>query len=107
MDAKEFVANWNALRAELLAAFTAPDAASDVAAKVREMGLSADQSVQMRAVLDTVVRDTMYALLLGLDGEASIGDSQQQFTIADEDGNVIQGIEAEAWECFHGAAHAG
>ncbi len=27
MDAKEFVANWNALKAELLAAFMAPDAA--------------------------------------------------------------------------------
>ncbi|MBB1598236.1 hypothetical protein [Achromobacter sp. UMC46] len=104
MDAKEFVANWNALRAELLAAFTAPEAASEVAAKVREMGLSAEQSVQMQGVLDTVVKDTMYALLLGLDGEASIGDSQQAFTITDEDGTVIQGIEEAAWECFHGAA---
>ncbi|MPT40267.1 MAG: hypothetical protein E2603_17640, partial [Achromobacter sp.] len=93
MDAKEFVANWNALRAELLAAFMAPDATSDVAAKVRAMGLSAEQSAQMQDVLDTAVKDTMVALLLGLDGEASIGGSQQAFTIADEDGNVIQGIE--------------
>lgn len=104
MDAKEFVANWDALRAELLAAFTAPDAASEVAAEVRTMGLSAEQSVQMQGVLDAVVKDTMYALLLGLDGEASIGDSQQAFTITDEDGNVIQGIEEAAWERFHGAA---
>ncbi|NMK48642.1 hypothetical protein [Achromobacter sp. Bel] len=104
MDAKEFVANWDALRAELLAAFMAPDAASEVAAKVRAMGLSAEQSVQMQGVLDTVVKDTMVALLLGLDGEASIGDSQQAFTITDEDGTVIQGIEEAAWERFHGAA---
>jgi hypothetical protein len=104
MDAKEFVANWDALRAELLAAFTAPDAASEVAAKVRAMGLSAEQSVQMQGILDTVIKDTMVALLLGLDGEASIGDSQQAFTITDEDGTVIQGIEEAAWERFHGAA---
>lgn len=104
MDAKEFVANWDALRAELLAAFTAPDAASEVAAKVRAMGLSAEQSVQMQGILDTVIKDTMVALLLGLDGEASIGDSQQTFTITDEDGTVIQGIEEAAWERFHGAA---
>jgi hypothetical protein len=104
MDAKEFVANWDALRAELLAAFTAPDAASEVAAKVRAMGLSAEQSVQMQGILDTVIKDTMVALLLGLDGEASIGDSQQAFTITDEDGTVIQGIEQAAWERFHGAA---
>ncbi|EJO29549.1 hypothetical protein [Achromobacter marplatensis] len=104
MDAKEFVANWDALRAELLAAFTAPDTASEVAAKVRAMGLSAEQSVQMQGILDTVIKDTMVALLLGLDGEASIGDSQQAFTITDEDGTVIQGIEEAAWERFHGAA---
>jgi hypothetical protein len=104
MDAKEFVANWDALRAELLAAFTAPDAASEVAAKVRAMGLSVEQSVQMQGILDTVIKDTMVALLLGLDGEASIGDSQQAFTITDEDGTVIQGIEEAAWERFHGAA---
>ncbi|MDH2051590.1 hypothetical protein [Achromobacter marplatensis] len=104
MDAKEFVANWDALRAELLAAFTAPDAASEVAAKVRAMGLSAEQSVQMQGILDTVIKDTMVALLLGLDGEASLGDSQQAFTITDEDGTVIQGIEEAAWERFHGAA---
>jgi hypothetical protein len=104
MDAKEFVANWDALRAELLAAFTAPDAASEVAAKVRAMGLSAEQSVQMQGILDTVIKGTMVALLLGLDGEASIGDSQQAFTITDEDGTVIQGIEEAAWERFHGAA---
>jgi len=103
MDAKEFVANWDALRAELLAALTAPEAASEVAAKVQTMGLSAEQSVQMQGVLDAVVKDTMYALLLGLDGEASIGDSQQAFTITDEDGTVIQGIEEAAWECFRGA----
>lgn len=104
MDAKEFVANWDALRAQLLAAFTAPDAASEVAAKVRAMGLSAEQSVQMQGILDTVIKDTMVALLLGLDGEAGIGDSQQAFTITDEDGTVIQGIEEAAWERFHGAA---
>lgn len=106
MDGKEFVANWNALKAELLAAFMTPDAASEVAAQIQAMGLSAEQSIQMRVVLDTVVRDTMYTLLLGLDGEAHIGDSQQPFTITDEDGNVIQGIEEAAWECFHGTASA-
>lgn len=77
MDGKEFVANWSALKAELLAAFMAPDAASAVAAQIQEMGLSAEQTVQLRNVLNTVVRDTMYTLLLGLDGEASIGNIQQ------------------------------
>lgn len=102
MDAKEFVANWNALRAELLASYLSPDGASDVAARVRAMGLSTAQNEQMRDVLDGVLRDTMYTMLLGLDGAASIGGDQQAFTIADEEGNVIEGIEEAAWACLQG-----
>lgn len=104
MNGKEFVANWDALRAELLASFMAPEGASSVAAKVRAMGLSDTQNDQLRQVLDGVLKDTMVSLLMGLDGAASIGGDQQQFTISDEDGNVIDGIEEAAWACF---AHDG
>lgn len=102
MDAKEFVGNWNSLQGELLETFMAADGGSAVAAKVRGLGLSAAQLEGVREVLDLALRDTMYALLLGLDGAGRIGDSQEQFTIAGEDGVVIEDIEAEAWECFHG-----
>lgn len=47
MDAKEFVGNWQALRGELLKTFTAADGGSDVAAKVRALGLSAAQQARM------------------------------------------------------------
>ncbi|MDH0094088.1 hypothetical protein N7373_21800 [Achromobacter mucicolens] len=104
MDAKEFVGNWNALRGELLETFMAADGGSAVAAKVRGLGLSPEQLEGVRGVLDLALRDTMCSLLLGLDGAASIGDSQEQFTIAGEDGVVIEDIESEAWECFHGDA---
>ncbi|WP_313624723.1 hypothetical protein [Achromobacter sp.] len=107
MDAKEFVGNWNALRGELLETFMAVDGGSDVAAKVRALGLSAEQLAGVREVLDAALRDTMYSLLLGLDGAASIGDSQEQFTIAGEDGVVIEDIESEAWECFLGEFGSG
>lgn len=49
----------------------------------------------------------MYSLLLGLDGASSIGDAQEQFTIAGEDRVMIEGIESEAWECFHGDSSSG
>lgn len=107
MDAKEFVGNWQAHKAELLDAFMAPDGGSEVAAKVRALGLSAEQLAGMRDVLDAALRDTMYSLLLGLDGAASIGDAQEQFTITGEDGVVIQDIESEAWACFHGESGSG
>ncbi|MPS80269.1 MAG: hypothetical protein E2591_19555 [Achromobacter sp.] len=101
MNAKEFVANWDALKAELLESFMARDGGSDVAARVHTMVLSPAQTEQMRNVLDVALRDTMYTLLLALDGAASLGDDQQQFTISDEEGNVIEGIEHAAWERFH------
>lgn len=103
MDGKTFVANWDALKGELLASFTAQDSTSAVAAKVRAMGLSDAQTDQMRDVIDGVLKDTMFSLLLGLEGAASIGDEQQQFSISDEDGNVIEGIEDAAWVCFANA----
>lgn len=102
MDGKEFVANWGALKAELLETFMDEGGGSDIAAKIRAMGLSAEQQAQMRGVLDGVLRDTMVTLLMGLDGAASIGSCQQTFTITDEEGNVIHDIEDAAWEGFHG-----
>jgi hypothetical protein len=67
------------------------------------MNLSEEQLVQMRAVLHAVLRDTMYTLLLGLDGCASIGSVQQDYTILDEHGVVITSggsLEEEAWLQF-------
>lgn len=106
MDAAHFVKNWSALRSELLGAFMGDHGQSEVAGKVEAMALTAAQSTQLREVLDAALRDTMFTLLLGLDGAASIGPDQQTFRIHDEDGNVLSGcgqLEEEAWKVFHGA----
>ncbi len=104
MNAAQFVGNWNDLKSELLEAFMGDSSNAVVAGEIKAMGLSLEQRDQLRGVLDGVLRDTMYTLLLGLNGAASIGRDQQRFTIADEDGNVVGPIEDEAWKCFHGAS---
>lgn len=71
-------------------------------ASIAALGLDMEQAGQLTAILDTVVRDTVYTLLLSLDGAASLGSCQQRLTVTDEAGNVIEGIEDVAWECFHG-----
>lgn len=86
MDAANFVKNWSDLRAELLGAFMGDHGHAEVAKRVEAMGLTAAQMTQLRVVLDGALRDTMYTLLLGLDGAASIGRDQQTFRIHDEDG---------------------
>jgi hypothetical protein len=43
--------------------------------------------------LNTVVTDVLYTVLLGLDGEARIGDKQVFYTVLDEQGNKICGVD--------------
>lgn len=106
MDAETFVANWADQKEQLLKAFC--DAGSDtyVRTLISELKLDSEQQPLIRQVIDAVLTGTMYGLLLGLEGEASIGNDQRPYQIVDEnDGQVIAGpgeIEAAAYECFHG-----
>jgi hypothetical protein len=103
MSAHSFVSNWLQLKEELLATFTDDAGVAEVARQIREMNLSAEQQAQMREVVNAILRDTMYTLLLGLDGAASIGRSQQIYTIKNEQGAIIApdgDLEAEAWRQF-------
>lgn len=97
MNAQEFVALWKCERGEMLRTFLSADSSSAVASQVRAMGLSNAQLEQLRGVFEGALTDVMYTLLLGLDGEASIGGLQQHYELRAEDGTVLTGqIEAEA-----------
>ena len=77
---------------------------SAVNAKIKEMALSNTQQEQLKDVIDTLLTDVFYSLLLGLDGENSIGNTQQTYKIYDEDGNLISNcgeLEVSAYEYFH------
>ena len=59
---------------------------------------------QLKEVIDTLLTDVFYSVLLGLDGESSIGNTQQTYKIYDEEGNLISDcgeLEASAYEYFH------
>jgi hypothetical protein len=105
MNAEEFVANWKREKETLLQTFLDEKGESLVASKIDAMRLTDIQKIELKAVLESVLTDTMYTLLLGLDGSASIGAKQHSYKILDEDGNLISGcedIESEAWKQFHG-----
>ena len=104
MNAEEFVANWKNEKEYLLRSFMGEKGKSLVASKIDSMGLNVEQKKQLQSVLDAVLTDTMYTLLLGLDGSASIGDNQHTYKIYDESGNLVSDcgdIETEAWKQFH------
>ena len=53
--------------------------------------------------MDRLLNDVFYSILLGLDGECSIGNTQQTYKIYDEDGNLISDcgeLELSAYEYF-------
>jgi hypothetical protein len=101
MDAKEFVANWKAEKDSYLT--TVKSGSTLASMQVADMKLSEFQADQLWQLLDTVVTDVMYTLLLGLDGCAQIGGDQQAYEIRDKAGNIVSpcgDIEAEAYEQF-------
>ena len=81
-----------------------PKYPSAVNAKIKEMALDSTQQEQLKIVIDTLLTDVFYTILLGLDGESSIGNTQQTYKIFDEDNNLISNcgkLEASAYEYFH------
>lgn len=70
---------------------------------IKRMELSNEQNQLMIKVISTLLNNTYYGILLGLDGSASIGGNQTNYQIYDDERNLISDcgeIEAEAWEAF-------
>ena len=81
-----------------------PKYQSAVNAKIKEMALDSTQQEQLKEVIDTLLTDVFYSILLGLDGENPIGNTQQTYKIYNQDGNLITErakLEASAYEYFH------
>ncbi|WP_444909960.1 hypothetical protein [Microbulbifer sp. TRSA005] len=105
MDAKEFVKRWKIEKEDLLKLYTSGSEETEVASIIKNMELNPNQQKLMVSVLDGVLTDTFYSLLLGLDGSGSIGGTQHRFKVYDESGNLVSDcgdLESEAWEQFHG-----
>lgn len=68
-----------------------------------ELDLSEAQLPQFNKLIETLLTDVFFTILLGLDGETAIGDYQCSYKLIDEEGNDLSGgnIEAYAYEYFH------
>lgn len=103
MNTKEFVANFKKEKDYSLELYTSDTEETTVSELIKKMNLSDTQEVLMHDVIDNILNDTFYTILLGLDGSASIGGIQHTYKIHDEDGNIISNcgeLEAEAWVGF-------
>ncbi len=75
-----------------------------MADKIAQLQLEPDKLKLLSQILDGVLTDAFYTVLLGLEGQASIGGRQEAYRLCDAQGTVLTGgeIESEAWRAFHG-----
>ena len=82
-----------------------PQYPNTVNTKIKEMGLTEIQTDQLKEMIDVLLNDVFYGVLLGLDGECPIGNIQQVYSIYDEEGCLISDwgeLEVSAYDYFHG-----
>jgi hypothetical protein len=101
---EELVERFFLLKQELLKLYLRVPPETQVGLKVASLALAPSQQTTMKAILDGVLNDALYTVLLALDGEASMGGVQEQFKLYDESGNLLTGgrIEGAASEWFQG-----
>ncbi len=103
MTPEEFVKNFYLERKSLVNLYLISDNETDVAKLIADLQLDEQKTEKLRQILNGVLTDAFYTTLLGLDGEAQIGERQETYKIEDENGNELTGgeIEGFAWEYFH------
>lgn len=103
MTPEEFVKNFYLERKSLVELYLSSDNETDISKLITDLELDEQKTEKLRQILNGVLRDAFYTALLGLDGEANIGERQETYKIEDENGNELTGgeIESYAWEYFH------
>ena len=103
MTPEEFANCFAKEKDSLLQLYFDADSRSDVARQIASLSGDAAQSAALRKIVDGILRDVLYTVLLGLDGSGSIGGTQRLYKLYDEDGTLLTGkLESFAWERFHG-----
>jgi len=102
MTAEEFVKGFYLERQKHIDNFFNAGSNSEVAALIQSLNLDDKGVERIRQILNGSLRDTLYTILLGLDGESSIGDKQIMYKLFDEENNELTGgeIETFAYEYF-------
>lgn len=104
MTPKEFVELFYKHKTEYLQTCLDENSGILVSSQIKSLNLGDEQKEIMARIVDGILTDVYYSILLGIDGCAAIGGYQHDFKLYDEDGNLITDggeIEGFAWEYFH------
>ena len=103
MTAEEFVRAVKEEKDNTVAMYFSDTSETQVGQMIRELEKNGAPKEKIHALVDAVLNENCYTLLLAIDGEASLGNIQQQYKLLDEEGSELTGsgeIESEAFEQF-------
>ena len=88
MNAKEFVSIFKKEKDIMLHEYLSMSG-TRTSKLISDLKLNNEQKLVMSEIVDSLITDAFYTVLMGLDGEANIGGTQQTYKIYDENGNLI------------------
>ncbi len=101
MNTEEFVKAFYSEKQNFLKEYLSEKSETEVRELIKSLDLTEQQTEIMKKVLDSSFNDIFYSILLGLDGSASIGGTQEMYDLKDEKGNQLSGeIEGYAYDYF-------
>ncbi|MES9974883.1 MAG: hypothetical protein ABW094_11525 [Candidatus Thiodiazotropha sp.] len=102
MNDREFVEEFYKLKQSLMNDYFSNNKDPARAALVEKVADNKEQEEAVQKIIDLVLIDALYTILLGIDGCATIGEEQQLYKLYDEEGNELtsNNIESHAWEIF-------
>lgn len=102
MTPEEFVKGFYLEKQQLVDLYFNSAEQTAVSELIRSLDLDPEKKQVLKKIVDVALTDALYTILLGLDGEAQIGDHQETYSLQDEEGNELAGgeIEGHAWEYF-------
>lgn len=103
MNSKDYVELFYKEKNNMLKIYFRNPDISQIGLKIKNLNLNSAKISELQNIIDEVISETMYSILLGLDGEASIGGVQQMYKLYDESGCCLTDsgeIEQYAYEYF-------
>lgn len=103
MTGEEFVRLCFEEKESILSEYCSSETESTVGAMVRALVRAGADQETLHKLLDLVLTENWYRMLLALDGSASLGGEQMTYEVRDEDGNILNEcgeLEAAAWDVF-------
>jgi hypothetical protein len=100
MIAEDFVKNCYKEKQEMLKMYFDKEKETQVGNQIKNIISKGISSDELKKMINSVMNEVFYTMLLGLDGETSLGDVQMQYKVYDENDNLLDGIESYAYDAF-------